>query len=108
MADTHTEKPEISTGHHTQVQLLTSQPGEGPGARHMGHSLSSLPVEGRPCRTCAYWVRDVLVRESGASVVRWYSDPDTAECSYGGTISIRPQASRGCAFWVREPGADDS
>lgn len=79
-----------------------------PRVKHMDHSSLSSPIEDRPCRACAHWVRDALVRESGGSVVRWYSDPDTAECGHGGTITIRPQASRGCAFWVREPGADDS
>ena len=64
-----------------------------PCAKHMDRSRLSPHIEDRPCRACVHWVRDALVRDSGGSVVRWYSDPDTAECNYGGTITIRSQAS---------------
>lgn len=50
------------------------------------------PVD-RHCRYCAHWLR-------------W--DPsDAAVCGLDKQVQIVAQPERGCAYWQREPGADD-
>lgn len=54
-------------------------------------TLGPHTLQSRPCRTCAHFGE---MRGPHA----W--------CLHGGG-SLRQQPERGCAFWVRETGADD-
>lgn len=47
----------------------------------------------RPCRHCTHWLR---LDASRAAV-----------CGLDEQVQIIAQPERGCAFWKREPGADD-
>ena len=47
----------------------------------------------RPCRHCAHWLR--------------WDQSRAAACGLDGRVQIVAQPERGCAFWEREPGADD-
>jgi hypothetical protein len=66
------------------------------------HQPAAQPIKGyfspwsdpRPCWFCHHF--DGMACEGSA-----------ARCLRGGFLRISAQAAEGCAFWEREPGADD-
>ena len=67
----------------------------------------SKPVKGRQCKTCEHFLGYVGVRELGGEGSVETIDQDVARCGMGGNVTVHANASRGCAFWIREPGSDD-
>jgi len=58
----------------------------------IGPSFNAFADNRGGCYTCRYF---------GARL-----DGDTVKCAKPEDEHVRSQASRGCAFWQREPGAD--
>jgi hypothetical protein len=48
----------------------------------------------RPCWHCTHYLQLI-------------ADGAHARCGHGGRVSVQASPASGCAFWQREPGADD-